>query len=133
VTITGYGQSELDEWTEKAAVLCGRYVASDPNPENGMYFRSDHFPFAKKGIPSLFAKGFTDAVKYGREKTLGMVSDYWENVYHTPGDEYVPGRDNLEGLVDDAKLFFITGSDLANSEEWPAWKEGSEFKMAGKR
>ncbi len=133
VTITGYGQSELDEWIEKAAVGFGRYVVPDPNPENGMYFRSDHFPFAKKGIPSLFAKGFTDAEKLGREKTHGMISDYWKNVYHTPGDEYVPGRDNLEGLVDDARLFFVAGNDLAHSEAWPAWKEGSEFKKAANR
>jgi Zn-dependent M28 family amino/carboxypeptidase len=133
VTITGYGQSDLDEWIGKVAMRFGRYVAPDPNPENGMYFRSDHFPFAKKGIPSLFAKGFTDAEKYGREKTLKMVSDYWKYVYHTPDDEYIPGRDDLGGLVNDAKLFFITGSNLANSDEWPAWKEGSEFRMARNR
>ncbi len=133
VTITGHGQSELDEWIEKASVRFNRYVVPDPNPENGMYFRSDHFPFAKKGIPSLFAKGFTDAEKCGREKTQEMISEYWKNVYHTPGDEYIPGRDNLEGLVDDARLFFISGNELANSKAWPAWKEGSEFKKAGNR
>ncbi|RXL53185.1 M28 family peptidase, partial [Citrobacter sp. AAK_AS5] len=61
VTLTGDGYSELDEWVKEAALAQGRYIASDPEPGNGMFFRSDHFPFVKRGIPSIFAKGYTDA------------------------------------------------------------------------
>ncbi len=132
VTITGYGQSELDRWIKKYAKAENRYITTDPNPENGMYFRSDHFPFAKKGIPSVFAKGYTDAERYGKEKTGEFIADYWKKVYHTPQDEYVPGRDDLTGLVNDARLFYLVGRDLANSTAWPAWNENSEFKNARK-
>jgi Zn-dependent M28 family amino/carboxypeptidase len=133
VTITGYGQSELDKWIEKCATTQNRYIVADPNPENGMYFRSDHFPFAKKGIPALFAKGYTDAAGCGKEKTREFITGYWGKVYHTPQDEYVPGRDDLTGLVNDARLFYLVGRDLANSTAWPAWEDGSEFKKARNR
>ena len=129
ITLTGYGQSELDQWVEKAARRQDRYIAPDPNPENGMYFRSDQFPFVKKGVPAIFAKGYTDAKKYGKAKTLEMIRQYWQNTYHTPQDEYLPQRDDLGGLVQDAALLFETGNMLANSTAWPAWKEGSEFKQ----
>lgn len=128
VTITGYGQSELDEWIKKGAEKQGRYVAPDPNPENGMFFRSDQFPFVKRGVPSIFAKGYIDSERLGKEKTLQAVSDYWKNIYHTPQDEYLPERDNLAGLVDDANLLYHVGLQLANSDQWPGWHDNSEFK-----
>ncbi len=128
VTITGYGQSELDNWLEIEAQKQNRYIAPDPNPENGMFFRSDQLPFVKNGVPSIFAKGYIDAEKYGKEKTLELISDYWKNTYHKPQDEYVPERDNLAGLVQDAKLLYNVGVNLSNSEEWPAWNDDSEFK-----
>ena len=127
ITLTGYGYSQMDELVAKEATRLGRYIAQDPNPENGMFFRSDHFPFVKKGVPAIFAKGYTDAVRYGRDITLGKIADYWENVYHTPQDEYVPDRDDLSGLVDDAILFYRVGMQLTREGEWPAWKEGSGF------
>lgn len=128
VTITGFGQSELDDWLKIEAEKQGRYLAADPNPENGMYFRSDHFPMVKKGVPAIFAKGYIEAEKYGKEKTLQMISDYWTNTYHKPTDEFHPDTDDLSGLVQDAELFYQVGFDLANSTEWPAWNEDSEFK-----
>lgn len=128
VTITGYGQSELDNWLADEAEKQGRYITPDPNPENGMFFRSDQFPFVKEGVPSIFAKGYTDAEKYGKEKTLELIDDYWKNTYHKPFDEYLPERDDLTGLVDDAMLLYNVGTNLANSNEWPAWNIDSEFK-----
>ena len=128
VTITGFGQSELDNLLKVEAEKQGRYLAPDPNPENGMYFRSDHFPLVKKGVPAIFAKGYIEAEKYGREKTLELISDYWKNTYHKPSDEFHPEKDDLSGLVEDAELFYKVGFDLANSNEWPAWNEDSEFK-----
>ncbi len=106
----------------------GRYITPDPNPENGMFFRSDQFPFVKEGVPAIFAKGYTDAEKYGKEETLRMLDNYWKTIYHTPQDEYLPGRDDLEGVVQDARLLYKVGLNLANSTEWPKWNSDSEFK-----
>jgi Zn-dependent M28 family amino/carboxypeptidase len=128
VTLTGIGQSELDDWVRKEAKKQGRYVAPDPNPENGMYFRSDQFPFVKKGVPAIYAKGYTDAEKYGKEETLKVLDHYWKRIYHSPFDEYHPATDDLSGIVEDAKLLFRVGTNLANSEAWPAWNADSEFK-----
>ena len=129
VTITGFGQSELDDMVERLAKKQDRYILPDPNPENGMYFRSDHFEFARAGIPSIFAKGYSDQVEKGKEWTAEKISDYWKNVYHKPADEYDMKRDNLDGLVEDAVLFFRLGYELANSDQFPEWKPGSEFKQ----
>lgn len=128
VTVTGYGQSEMDDLLEEEAFKQNRYIAADPNPENGMFFRSDQFPFVKKGVPAIFAKGYIEAEKYGKAKTLELISDYWENTYHKPTDEYLVENANLDGLVQDAELFFQVGSRLANSNSWPQWNTGSEFK-----
>lgn len=128
VTITGNGQSSLDNLLAKEAQKQDRYIANDPNPENGMFFRSDQFPFVKKGVPAIFAKGYIEAEKYGKEKTLELISEYWENTYHKPGDEYHAGEADLSGLVQDSELFYKVGTNLANSEIWPKWNDGSEFK-----
>ena len=130
VMLTGSGQSELDEWVRKAAEKQGRYIAPDPNPENGMYFRSDQFPFVKKGVPAIYAKGYTDAEKYGKAETMKIVDRYWKETYHSPFDEYHPAIDDLSGIVEDAKLLYQVGVNLANSEAWPAWNADSEFKAA---
>jgi Zn-dependent M28 family amino/carboxypeptidase len=128
VMLTGSGQSELDSWVEKEAAKQGRYLAPDPNPENGMFFRSDQFPFVKKGVPAIYAKGYVDAEKYGKEETLQRVARYWKETYHTPNDQYVPERDDLGGVLQDAKLLYHVGTNLANSEAWPAWNSDSEFR-----
>ena len=130
VMLTGSGQSELDEWVKKEAEKLGRYIAPDPNPENGMYFRSDQFPFVKKGVPAIYAKGYTDAEKQGKAETMKIVDRYWKETYHSPFDEYHPATDDLSGIVEDAKLLYHVGNELANSEAWPAWNGDSEFKLA---
>ncbi len=128
VMLTGSGQSELDEWVNQEALKHGRYLAPDPNPENGMFFRSDQFPFVKQGVPAIYAKGYVDAEKYGKVETMKLVDRYWKETYHTPSDEYHAETADLNGVVEDAKLLYKVGTNLANSTEWPAWKEGSEFK-----
>lgn len=128
VTVTGYGQSELDSWLESEAKKQGRYIAPDPNPGNGMFFRSDQFPFVKMGVPAIFAKGYIEAEKLGKEQTLEKIADYWENTYHKPVDEYRAEQADLNGLVQDAELFYQVGYNLADSDKWPKWNEGSEFK-----
>jgi len=130
VMLTGSGQSELDEWVRKEAEKQGRYIAPDLNPENGMYFRSDQFPFVKKGVPAIYAKGYTDAEKQGKAENMKIVDRYWKETYHSPFDEYHPATDDLSGIVEDAKLLFHVGTNLANTDAWPAWNTGSEFKAA---
>lgn len=128
VTITGFGQSELDQYVEAAAIEQDRYIIEEPFPENGMYFRSDHFSFAKKGIPSLFIKGWQDSRANGKDWAKVQINSYWENAYHKPADEYDPNNSDLAGCVEDAKLFFKIGYKLANESNYPNWNDKSEFK-----
>lgn len=128
VTITGFGQSELDRYVEEAAVAQDRYIMPEPFPERGMYYRSDHFSFAKLGIPSLFVKGWSDHREKGKEYATMKVNEYWANTYHKPSDEYDPATADLAGNVEDAKLFFKIGIKLANEDTFPKWSEHSEFR-----
>lgn len=127
VTVTGLGHSQLDSLLGEEAVKQGRYVCADPNPENGMFFRSDQLPFLKAGVPSLFAKGYTHQTELGKEKTLEKIAEYWKNIYHKPCDQFDPKRDNLDGWVEDSKLFFMLGNRIANSDSIVRWNENSEF------
>ena len=128
VMVTGYGQSDLDDMLEEAAAKQDRYLLPDPNAHTGMYFRSDHFAFAKKGVPSLYARGNCDSREHGKEWSVMQERDYINNRYHRPADNYEPETWNFEGIREDAQLAFKLGYYLANSSEWPHWKEGSEFK-----
>ena len=128
VTITGFGQSELDDYVAEAAKEQDRYIVEEAFPENGMYYRSDHFSFAKIGIPSLFIKGWQDSREHGKEWAKQQVKNYWATAYHKPADEYDPKTSNLEGCIEDAKLFFKIGFKLANENSYPNWNEKSEFR-----
>ena len=127
VMITGYGQSELDDYVVKAAKAQDRYVLPDPNPHTGMYFRADHFSFAKAGVPSLFARGNCDSWEHGKEWMHQKEQLWIQNNYHKPADEYNENWD-LSGVAEDAKLLFRVGYRLSNETTFPKWKEGSEFK-----
>jgi len=128
VTIYGFGQSELDNYAANAAEEQGRYVTPEPFPENGMYFRTDHFSFAKHGVPALFFKGWSDHSVHGKEWTAEKIQEFWTTRYHRPTDEYDPGTSDLAGAVEDAKLFFKVGLALATDDAFPEWLDGSEFK-----
>jgi Zn-dependent M28 family amino/carboxypeptidase len=128
VMITGYGQSELDDYVRNAAIDQDRYVTGDPNSHTGMYFRSDHFPFAKKGVPALFARGNTDSREFGKDWASEQEKDYIKNRYHKPSDNYEPEKWNFEGIAEDAELAFTVGYELSTSDVFPGWKSGSEFK-----
>jgi Zn-dependent M28 family amino/carboxypeptidase len=133
VMITGFGASELDDMVVKAAAAQNRYVVGDPNSHTGMYFRSDHFAFAKKGVPSLFARGNTDSREFGKVWAAKQEQDYIVNRYHRPADNYVPEEWNFEGIREDAMLAFQVGYELATSDFFPGWKPGSEFKDLRKK
>ncbi len=128
VTVTGYGQSELDKYVAEEAEKQDRYVVAEPFPENGMYYRSDHFRFAQVGIPSLFVKGWQDSRANGRGWAKQQIQKYWKTAYHKPADEYNPQEADLAGNVEDAQLFFNIGYRLANETTFPKWNDNSEFK-----
>ncbi len=128
VTITGFGQSELDQYVERFAKEQDRYIAPEPFPENGMYYRSDHFSFAKVGIPSLFIKGWQDSREHGKEWAKEQINKYWKTAYHKPADEFNEETADLSGTVEDAQLFFKIGWQLANEDKFPQWNDNSEFK-----
>ena len=127
VTVVGYGASELDDYLEAAASAQGRVVRADPEPEKGYYYRSDHFSFAKEGIPAIYTDAGIDHVEHGEAWTLARRADYTANRYHKPADEYDPSWD-LSGAVDDLRLLFSIGLQLANETSFPNWREGSEFR-----
>ncbi len=133
VMITGFGQSDLDSLVEMVAVKQDRYIMADPNPHTGMYFRSDHFPFAAKGIPAMFARGNCDSREKGKEWAVAQEADYITNKYHRPADNFIPQEWNFDGIREDASLMFEAGYILANSNWFPGWKPGSEFGNIRKR
>lgn len=127
VMITGYGQSDLDGYVEKVARKYDRYILPDPNPHTGMYFRADHFAFAKAGVPALFARGNCDSREKGKEWALQKEAEWLANNYHKVTDEYKDWWD-LSGVTEDAKLLFEVGYALSMEEGFPKWSENSEFK-----
>lgn len=127
VTITGYGHSTLDDTVAQLAKKYNRYVMPDPDSFNGMFYRSDHFPFLRKGVPAMFAKGWNDNREHGKEWSAAKIKDYWANVYHKPTDQTHPETDNYDGVMQEVHLFFDLGYELSNSSDVPQWKSGSEF------
>jgi Zn-dependent M28 family amino/carboxypeptidase len=128
ITVIGYGQSELDEYALRAARKQGRITIPESNPEGGWFFRSDHFNFAKKGVPGLYIGPGTDAIGHeagwGKEQT----ATYNRLRYHSPADEFDPATWVMDGMVEDIRLLFDVGYHLSNENSFPAWKKGSEFK-----
>ncbi|MEO9894390.1 M28 family metallopeptidase [Aurantibacter sp.] len=130
LTITGYGQSEMDEYAKKAALKQNRYIIPDPDPEKGYFFRSDHFNFAKIGIPALYASGSYEGFEYSIDEIKELKNYYLINKYHQPSDEYDSETTELSGVRLDLQLLFNVGLKLANEDYFPKWNEGSEFKAA---
>jgi len=130
LTITGFGHSEMDEYGKVAAEKQGRYIIPDPEAEKGYFFRSDHFNFAKIGIPALYAGGSYDHFEKGIEYAKQVNDEYQQNKYHQPSDEFDPATTDLSGSQFDAQLFYNVGSRLANEDNFPKWYDGSEFKAA---
>ena len=127
LTVVGLGASDLDDYARDAAAVQGRVLVPDPFPEGGGYFRSDHFPFAKQGVPALNAGGGSDFI--GRPAGWGkQVTDaYIAQHYHKPSDEVRPDWD-LSGGLEDLQIYFAVGARAADTVTWPEWKPGSEFK-----
>jgi Zn-dependent M28 family amino/carboxypeptidase len=127
LVLVGLGASELDDYVKAAAAEQNRTIKPDAEPEKGFYYRSDHFNFAKQGVPALDPDTGTEFVGkplgYGKQKR----DEYTNNDYHAPSDEVKPDWD-LTGAADDADLFFAVGYRVANADKFPEWRSGNEFK-----
>jgi Zn-dependent M28 family amino/carboxypeptidase len=127
--VVGYGQSELDERLAAAAARQGRAIEPDANPAAGSYFRSDHFPLAKRGVPMAYAEGSGDFRDPPVEPREAARDEYGSKRYHQADDEWSADWD-LAGQIEDMEVALWIGRDLANSRDWPGWKPGSEFGPA---
>jgi Zn-dependent M28 family amino/carboxypeptidase len=127
LVIVGLGNSTLDDIAAEVAKSQGRVIVPDAEPEKGFYYRSDHFEFAKVGVPALDADAGIDYIGkpagYGQKKR----DEYTMNDYHKPSDEVKPDWD-LSGAVEDLQLFFQVGYRVAEAAQFPEWKPGTEFK-----
>ena len=127
--VTGMGNSQLEDILEPIAAAQGRTLVEEGNPAGGFYFRSDHFNFAKAGVPALYAKGGNDLVDGGTEGGRLAGEDYATR-YHQPSDVY---RDewNLDGLIQDLEALYDVGRVMVDDvDQWPNWYEGNPFKAA---
>lgn len=127
IGVVGYGQSELDEYAVEAAGRQHRTVHGEPDPSGGWYFRSDHFNFAKVGIPSLYIENGIESVNHEPGWGKAQGEEYNHVRYHSPKDEYSDSWD-FSGMVEDARLLFQIGHRLSTENTFPEWKPGSEFK-----
>ena len=123
----GYGNTTLDDLLRDAAATQGRTVKPDAEPEKGYFYRSDHFEFAKQGVPALSPDSGTEFIGkpegYGAQKR----KEYTKRDYHKVSDEVKPDWD-LSGAIEDLQLFFQVGYSLAQGNKYPEWKPGTEFK-----
>ena len=128
VVVVGDGSSELENYLSDLVDLQeGRYVTSEPYPERGYYYRSDHFNFARIGVPAIYFESAKDHFEYGQEYGEQMQQAWNSNIYHSPRDAYDPEWD-LSGLLLDIELYHGLGDVLANDTVFPNWYEGNEFK-----
>jgi Zn-dependent M28 family amino/carboxypeptidase len=128
IRIVGYGQSELDDYVKAYADEVGKVVLPNPTPEKGSFFRSDHFPFAKQGVPALSAGAGVQHLEKGEEWGLAQREKYIRERYHKPSDEFDDTWD-LSGIPEELQMYFMIGYRLSMESTFPNWKEGSEFKL----
>jgi Zn-dependent M28 family amino/carboxypeptidase len=127
ITVVGWGNSELDDYVEEEAGRQDRVVRPDPEPQKGFFYRSDHFSFAKQGVPALYTDAGIDHMEHGEAWGREQRERYTAERYHKPSDEFDPSWD-LTGAIDDLKLLFRIGYRLSAESVWPNWREGNEFR-----
>ena len=126
--VVGYGQSELEDRLETVLTSGGRTLARDPHPEAGYFFRSDHFPMAKRGVPMLYIDSGVDLVNGGTAAGDAADAAYRRDRYHQPADEYDAATWNFDGIAADATILHRLGMELANARDWPNYRATSEFR-----
>ena len=125
--VVGKGNSELDKILEFAAAQDSKYLIPDAEPEKGFYYRSDHFAFAKQGVPALYADGGLDVVGKGKDYGHEKKDEYTNENYHGVTDE-VKDDWEYDGMVEDGRILFRVGYAIGQHSKWPEWGEGTEFK-----
>lgn len=127
IVLSGGGKSDLDAMAAVIAKAQERYVAPEPSPEKGGYFRSDHFSFAKLGVPMLRGGSGVDRLDGGKAAGQAAADDYTAHRYHQPSDNYDPTW-NWAGAIEDLDLYYAVGRQLADGHDWPNWYPGQAFK-----
>ena len=127
IIVVGFGNSQMDEYLQTVASEQGRVLVQEPSPEKGYFYRSDHFNLAKKGVPMLYAESGTSV--RGKPEGYGEAEAerYLAERYHKAADEVHPEWDN-GGIMQDLHAHFKIGIAISNSNDWPKWSEGNEFK-----
>jgi len=127
IVVIGMGASDLDDYLREAAAEQGRTLRPDPESEKGFYYRSDHFNFAKEGVPALYTDTGEEFIGKSPEFSKQKRDEYTKKDYHAPSDEIKPDWD-LSGAVEDVQLLLLVGYRVANADRFPEWKPGTEFK-----
>ncbi|WP_313401898.1 M28 family metallopeptidase [Stenotrophomonas sp.] len=128
MTVTGYGSSELEDILKPLAAEKGRTLHAETSVQSGFYFRSDHFNFAKAGVPALYADGGEDLIDGGVEAGKRAAEAYGKDHYHGPKDEYDAATWKVDGAIEDLELLYGVGKQLAGGDAWPNWYDGNPFK-----
>ncbi|HVI57843.1 MAG TPA: M28 family metallopeptidase [Luteimonas sp.] len=129
LVVVGKGNSELEDILKSVTDKQGRTLEEESAPQSGFYFRSDHFNFAKAGVPALYTESGEDLVDGGRAAGEAASKDYNANRYHKPGDEYSDAW-KLDGVVEDLQALYGVGRVLVDGDQWPNWYEGNAFRAA---
>lgn len=130
MTVVGMGSSELEDVLKPIAEKQGRTLHSEARPEAGGYFRSDHFNFAKAGVPALYVDAGEDLVDGGKAAGEAAAKNYGEHRYHQPADEYDAATWKLDGTMEDLSAVYEVGRQLADGEQWPNWYKTNPFRAA---
>lgn len=125
--LTGAGKSQLEDMVKPLLAAQGRTIAPESTPEKGHYYRSDHFSFAKLGVPMLSGGSGENLVNGGVAAGRAAAQDYVEHRYHKPQDEYNPNWD-WSGAVQDLTIYYQLGRELADGSMWPNWYPTAEFR-----
>ncbi len=128
VTVVGFGQSDLEDRLKATLAANNRVITPDPSPEAGYFFRSDHFPMAKRGVPMLDMGSGIDLLSGGTTAGMKAADAYRKNQYHQQADNYDPATWDFSGIADDVNLLHTLGWQLANSRDWPNYRATSEFR-----
>ena len=127
MTVIGMGQSQLEDMLADVLKTHGRVTSPETTPENGFYFRSDHFNFAKAGVPAMLASSGLDLIDGGKAAGQKAADDYTSHRYHTPNDVFNPDWD-YSGILEDTQALYELGQHLSQPGVWPTWYADSPFR-----
>jgi Zn-dependent M28 family amino/carboxypeptidase len=127
MTVIGKGQSQLEDMLADVLKTQGRVISPETTPENGFYFRSDHFNFARAGVPAMLASSGLDLLDGGKAAGQKGAADYTAHRYHTPNDVFNPDWD-YAGLLEDTQALYDLGDHLSHAGVWPQWYADSPFR-----